>query len=281
MEKTDIAYYALEKLKSSQIKKVHVIGRRGVLQASFTAKEIREIVALPDVQFVTDNSLVNQIGCAPDFLAKNRSKKRVMDILKTNANLPKPHATKSFILEFLKSPTKILANHETKKITGLELQINRLEGNASDPTTVRCVGTEKTTTIDCDLLVKCIGFQNEPFPEVPFENGVFPNVEGRVYDGRNILPKLYVSGWIKTGPIGVLAATLYDAHETARSIEQDLNNSDSTSIGEFIPESSSWTDFNGWIRINEEEKRLGKLLGKDREKICTQEELERISFRNY
>jgi adrenodoxin-NADP+ reductase len=39
---TDIASHALEALSRSKVKRVHVIGRRGHVQAAFTMKELRE-----------------------------------------------------------------------------------------------------------------------------------------------------------------------------------------------------------------------------------------------
>jgi hypothetical protein len=158
------------------------------------------------------------------------------------------------------------------------LEINKLEGDKSNPLKMKCIGTGKTTTIECDLLVKCIGFLNEPFPDLPFKDGIIPNREGRVFDGEKRLLRLYVSGWIKTGPVGVLAATLYDAQETARSINQDLSRETLTNATGLKLESPQWTDFKDWLRIDSQEKKLGLKYGKDRHKICTRLELERISF---
>lgn len=46
---TDITKEALELLKSSQVKNVQLIGRRGVAQASFTTGELREVLSIPYV----------------------------------------------------------------------------------------------------------------------------------------------------------------------------------------------------------------------------------------
>ena len=42
LKATDIAEHALEALSKSRVKRVHVIGRRGHVQAAFTMKELRE-----------------------------------------------------------------------------------------------------------------------------------------------------------------------------------------------------------------------------------------------
>jgi hypothetical protein len=45
LKPTDITTYALEKLiKESKVKEVHMVGRRGPVQAAFTTAELRELV---------------------------------------------------------------------------------------------------------------------------------------------------------------------------------------------------------------------------------------------
>ncbi len=54
LAKTDIADHALEALRDSRVRQVHLVGRRGPLQASFTTAELRELLGLPDVEVVID-----------------------------------------------------------------------------------------------------------------------------------------------------------------------------------------------------------------------------------
>lgn len=46
---TDIADHALEQLQSSAVKNVHIIGRKGPYQAQFAAKELKEVLHLPNI----------------------------------------------------------------------------------------------------------------------------------------------------------------------------------------------------------------------------------------
>lgn len=46
---TDIADCALEQLRASSVEEVHIIGRRGPLQAQFSGKELREVLSLANV----------------------------------------------------------------------------------------------------------------------------------------------------------------------------------------------------------------------------------------
>ena len=54
LKSTDIAQHALDALSKSKIKRVHVIGRRGHVQAAFTTKELREMTRLEDASLVVD-----------------------------------------------------------------------------------------------------------------------------------------------------------------------------------------------------------------------------------
>lgn len=46
---TDIAEHALQALKESTIRTVHLVGRRGPAQAACTAKEVRELLGQSQV----------------------------------------------------------------------------------------------------------------------------------------------------------------------------------------------------------------------------------------
>lgn len=52
LRKTDITEHALEALSQSRVKNVHLIGRRGPLQAAFTIKELREQLKMPNCSTV-------------------------------------------------------------------------------------------------------------------------------------------------------------------------------------------------------------------------------------
>ncbi len=54
LEETDIPEPVMAALRSSKVREVHVIGRRGPAQAKFTTKELRELGALPGVSVSAD-----------------------------------------------------------------------------------------------------------------------------------------------------------------------------------------------------------------------------------
>ena len=54
LKKTDITKHAFDKLKSSKIRNVYIVGRRGPFQAAYKIKEFREITKLQNVQTTMD-----------------------------------------------------------------------------------------------------------------------------------------------------------------------------------------------------------------------------------
>ena len=74
-----------------------------------------------------------------------------------------------------------------------------------------------------DLVVRSVGYRGEPMPEVPFDSGnnVIPNVDGRVMDGDTALAGVYVAGWIKRGPTGIIGTNKKCAVGTVASVLAD------------------------------------------------------------
>lgn len=99
---------------------------------------------------------------------------------------------------------------------------------------------------------------------------------------------MYVAGWAKRGPTGVIASTMEDAFGTADSLIHDieagmkmLNFEDGGSTGSGWEglrreaegrgvRATSWRD---WLWIDHLEKEEGKKLGKEREKMTSVEEM--------
>jgi adrenodoxin-NADP+ reductase len=276
LSKTDISQRALELLSRSRIRHVHVVGRRGPLQAAFTSKEVRELMALPNVDFKPDEFMISEIEQHTEILSKNRAKKRLMDILLKGTK--NTDCTKSWQLKFLRSPKGFLIDNDGK-IAGIRLEKNRLENE-------RAIGTGNEDFLPCGLLIKSIGYLNQKLVGLPFDtkSNIVPNNAGRVLNEVSLINKnqehilgLYCSGWIKTGPIGVLASTMYSAHETARHILDDLPMLSGEKPGlEGLNHHPSWTNYHDWEKIDAAEKEKGQMVGKPREKICSIEEMRSV-----
>jgi ferredoxin--NADP+ reductase len=62
---------------------------------------------------------------------------------------------------------------------------------------------------------------------VPFDfpKGIIPNVRGKVVDDKGEhVEGLYVVGWLKRGPSGIIGSNKWDAADTVVSILSDIGN---------------------------------------------------------
>ena len=76
------------------------------------------------------------------------------------------------------------------------------------------VGTGERYTVECGLVVSCIGYQTPPIEGVPYEHGRgrFANQDGVIADG------LYCVGWARRGPTGTIGTNRPDGFEVAEKI---------------------------------------------------------------
>lgn len=82
--------------------------------------------------------------------------------------------------------------------------------------------------LKCDALIKSIGYKSVEMEGVPFDHrrNVIPHEFGCVKDTESgqLLVGLYVAGWIKRGPVGIVDATLRDSMETFKMLKHHLEN---------------------------------------------------------
>ncbi|XP_046855443.1 NADPH:adrenodoxin oxidoreductase, mitochondrial-like isoform X2 [Xenia sp. Carnegie-2017] len=263
LEQTDISEYALKALRESKVRKVYVVGRRGPRQTSFTIKELREMLKLPGCRSVFERE---------DFLPLNerlsevpRQKRRLLELLCKTALNPPEHETcsftKEFKLKFCRSPVEILRS-EMGNVSGIKFEVNNLIE------IFRSIGY-RSTTIDDDL---------------PFDNerGV---ISCETNNGHVTgMPGIYCCGWARTGPSGVILATLNEGRETAKIVVDDINKGNVPDIRTenkgFLAISAILESrgikpvfFEQWERIDACEQLLGSGRGKPREKITDTEYL--------
>lgn len=78
----------------------------------------------------------------------------------------------------------------------------------------------------CDVLVKSIGYKSLQMDGVPFDHrrNVIPHEFGCVKNPETdeLDVGLYVAGWIKRGPVGIVDATLRDSMETFRMLKHHM-----------------------------------------------------------
>ena len=289
LEMTDISAHALAALKESSVEEVVIIGRRGHIQASFTIKEIRELTKLDDVsvhisQAELDSSMTEVSKLE---LENSRPKHRIVELINkiasdTTARGSIDTNSKKITFRFLLTPERISGTNENETdVASLTLAKNKLTVEGSKQ---KATATEEKETIECELILKSVGYQSESMAGVPFDTmrNVVPNHKGRVilssHEEKGFVEydnNLFVCGWLKRGPSGIIGTNITDAKETVESILEDIAlKKDFIKCDPVlnIPALSSpsvicWEDY---LRIECEEERRGTSSSppKPREKIC-------------
>ena len=221
--KTDIADYALEQLRASKVREVHILGRRGPAQAAFTAPEAKELGELADCDTIVpaDEAALDPLSQA-SLAGADRAELRKVEFIQELSRRQPAGKSKRLVLRFLVSPVELIGD-ENGRVKQMRLVRNVLY--ATDAGSLRPKATDQFETLDVGLVFRSIGYRGVPLPGVPFHDswGVIPNAGGRVLDAdsREPLVGQYTAGWIKRGPTGVIGTNKPDAAETVEAMLAD------------------------------------------------------------
>lgn len=205
---SDIVAHALEALKTSNIERIVILGRRGPHQIMMTPKELGELAALERASPRVDSKDLPDQG--DDALLEPGLRKSV-NHLRSFAAIPESiHAEKAIEIEFdfFASPKSLIGN---TKVSEVEVERTIVQ-------TGRAVATGETYRIPADLVVSCIGYRTSQIPGVPFDEraGRFANDEGRILTG------LYCVGWARRGPSGTIGTNRPDGFDVVDKIAADF-----------------------------------------------------------
>ena len=245
---TDTADHAIAALKASAIREVVISARRGPEHAAFTSPELRE---LPKLEHT------NVLMAKSDIEAA---------IERAGSEIEKD--TKSNLDAMLLISEKEATNHDrTMKFQFLATPIEIKGAGKVEEVVFQKTGSDEKFSIKCGLVITAIGYEAASIPGVPYERGKVVNNEGRVSEN------LYVVGWAKRGPSGVIGTNKSDAADVMKLLVEDLkeakNNGD---ISDILPADKFVSQAN-WEAINAAEIAAGEPLGKPRRKAVTREEL--------
>jgi ferredoxin--NADP+ reductase len=246
LDPTDTADHAIDAFKKSGIRKVYIAIRRGAEFAAFTSPELRDLPKLEHTNVIIDeDEIVSAIARVGDSAEKDV--KSNLDAMLFIAQNQKTEHERT--LEFLFS-------HTPKEIQGS----SHVEGVVfSTPTGDK--------TIKSGLVVTAIGYNALDIPGIPFKNGKVVNVDGRVKGN------MYVVGWAKRGPSGVIGTNKSDATSVIELLGKDLSapkNKDD--ISDLLKGKKVVTQ-KDWEVINAAEIAAGEPLSKPRRKGITWDQL--------
>ncbi len=287
---TDMADHALAMLRKSRIRTVTILGRRGPAQAAFTPEEIREIGALQhtDVVVRADEAELDDASRSALAASSDRNAAKNAEIIKEYSQWQSGDRDKQLNIRFMVSPVEIITD-SNNHVAGIRIVKN--ESFLGSDGSVRVRATSQEEILPVQMVFRSVGYRGVPLPDVPFDSatGVIPNLTGRVIDdaGQHV-PGLYVVGWIKRGPSGVIGSNKTDARETVVGMIEDAR------IGRCFqptqPDIESarllvatrqqrFVDFNHWRDLDDVEVRKGLSAERPRIKFTNVEDMLRVLAR--
>ncbi|MEY4035714.1 MAG: hypothetical protein RLZZ311_891, partial [Actinomycetota bacterium] len=248
LDPTDTADHAIDALKQSSIRNVVISARRGAEHAAFTSPELRELPKLEHTNVVMAKSDIEEaIARAGEEIEKDT--KSNLDAMALIANREPTSHERTMKFQFMATPIEIKGNGKVEEVI------------------FQRTGSDETFSIKCGLVITAIGYEAAPLAGVPYEKGKVVNSDGHVRDN------LYVVGWAKRGPSGVIGTNKSDAADVMNILVAALNEPKSAGdISELIGDKKVVTQQH-WEQINAAEVAVGEPLGKPRKKAVSREEL--------
>ncbi|NUP29464.1 MAG: FAD-dependent oxidoreductase [Nocardia sp.] len=277
LAKTDIADHALTALRSSNIREVVVLGRRGPLQAAYTSPEFLALAHLSGVDIMIDPAELELDPASQALLDHpdvEPSLKLKYALAEEFAAKPPIDGNKRIVFKYLAAPTAVTG---TDKVEGLEYARNEL---VEEDGILNARPTSESGILPASLVLRSIGYRGQPIPDLPFDDrrAVVPNEHGRVTgaDGQPVTG-VYVSGWIKRGPRGVIGSNRIDSEETVEGLIADFiagklvaPTADRDALRALVQERQpDLVDRVGWKSIDQAERGAGKDSGRPRVKFTT------------
>jgi ferredoxin--NADP+ reductase len=239
LDPTDTADHAIDAFKKSNIRKVYISARRGPEHAAFTSPELRELPKLEHTNVVMRRedieAAIERAGTEPEKDVKSN-----LDAMLLIAENPKSQHERT--MEFL-------FQHTPKEILGTD----RVEG-------VVYATPNGDVTIKCGLVITAIGYEAQSIEGVPYDGGKVANSDGHVSGN------MYVVGWAKRGPSGVIGTNKSDAAAVMELLVSDLKSpKNAGDLSELLTHQIVVSQEH-WQKINAAEVAAGEPKGKPRVK---------------
>ena len=258
---SDIAQHSIDALEHSAVRDIHIIGRRGPHQASFTTKEMGELGHLDRAQ-----PLVKP-GDLPPLeadAALDPGDRKTVTHLRNFAATPRSDKPITIHFEFFRRPVAVEGHGKAERLI---VETTRLEDG-------KAVGTGELHAIPCGLVIACIGYRTATIEGVPYDDGLSrftSDDSGRIYAG------LYTSGWARRGPSGTIGTNRPDAFAVVDAIAADIpvgKGGDAPAAIDALlaGRGVQVTHFGNWLAIDAAEMARAR-AGAPREKIISVSEM--------
>lgn len=273
LDSTDMPQHVLDALSSSSIRDIHVLGRRGPAQASFTTKELRELGELEDVDVIVDAIDLELDQASSEVVASSKVAARNLEVLREWADRPVGTATRRLHLHFFSRPVDVVG---TTTVEAVVVERTRLADDGS------LVGTGEMQELSAQLIVRSVGYRGMPLPGVDVDGrtGTIPNEDGRVLREGIPVPGVYVAGWIKRGPTGIIGTNKKCAIASVEALLADMaaeSRDRPAAMGSVVERLQGSgvpvIDAAGWRSIDAAERQLGAAQGRDRTTIHERSDL--------
>jgi ferredoxin--NADP+ reductase len=250
LDPTDTAEHALLKFKQSQIRKVIICGRRGPEHAAFTAPELRDLPKLENTDVYIDTDQINQAASRIEQLGEvEKDLRNNLEAMRLIAEHDKKGVERKLEIRFLSAPIEIKGRDKVEEIV---FAINEVKDG-------KVIATDKTFTIKAGLVVTAIGYDVVEYAGINVENGRIVNIAGHVEHN------VYVTGWAKRGPVGVIGTNKSDSNDVVELIISYLTEPKvSEGISSLLKSGHEVIDQVSWEKINASEVISGEIAGKPR-----------------
>ena len=248
LDPTDTADHAIDAFKKSEVRTVIISARRGPEHAAFTSPELRELPKLEHTNVIIDKADIQaaivRAGDSPEKDVKSN-----LDAMLLISEHEATNHERTMKFQFLATPKEIRGNGRVEEVI------------------FQKTGSDETFSVKCGLVITAIGYEASSLEGIPSEKGKVVNTDGRVKEN------IYVVGWAKRGPSGVIGTNKSDAADVMKLLVEDLGTPKNLGdITDVITHNKVVTQMH-WQAINEAEVAAGEPLGKPRRKAVAREDL--------
>ncbi|MBO0909825.1 FAD-dependent oxidoreductase [Arthrobacter sunyaminii] len=267
---TDVPEHVVEAFAASTYDEIVVVGRRGPAYAKFTNKEFIELLEVENCDVVIDPADLELDPAQQAHADGDPAARRLLATFAKAAARGTLGRAKTIRFLFDRTPLACVGDGS---VSGIQL------AKTSNPTEVETLQTE--------VVLRSVGYRGQAIDGLPFDErtGTIPHLDSRVVDDAGHVPGVYVTGWIKRGPTGVVGTNRRCALETATSILADTTAPGWVSHGTSADEVDRLlagrgvhvVPWAGWHELAKAEYAAGAALSRERVKLHDKDDMLRAA----